>query len=218
MNSSRPMKPTTAGPVFRAPGIARRKRLLEAARGLLAHHDLDEISLADVARAARIPKGSAYHYYGDIMDLYVQLIGVLGQEMLEDVRRPLRGAAPTEWTGIVAALVRRGAHYFDHHRAARQLLISPKTPPQLKLRDRQSDRRIAQLFEDQIDRQFVLPERSDRTAIFFRAVEIADLMFSLSMLEHGSIKPDMTAEAVRAVVGYLRGHFPATLPARRSAG
>ncbi len=218
MISKRPVKPTAPGPVFRAPGIARRKRLLEAARGLLAHHDLDEISLADVARAARIPKGSAYHYYGDIMDLYVQLIAVLGQEMLEDVRRPLRGAAPAEWTDIVAALVRRGAHYFDHHRAARQLLISPKTPPQLKLRDRQSDRRIARLFEDQIERRFVLPERPDRTAIFFRAVEIADLMFSLSMLEHGAIKPEMTTEAVRAVVGYLRGHFPATLPARRSAG
>ncbi len=218
MNSRRPMKPTAPGPVFRAPGIARRKRLLEAARSLLAHHDLDEISLADVARAARIPKGSAYHYYRDIMDLYVQLIAVMGQEMLEDVRRPLRGAPPTEWTGIVAALVRRGADYFDDHRAARQLLISPKTPPQLKLRDRQSDRRIAQLFEDQIDRQFVLPVRPDRTAIFYRAVEIADLRFSLSMHEHGTIRPEMTVEAIRAVVGYLRGHFPATLPARRSAG
>ena len=111
----------------RAPGIARRKRLISAARALLAQRDLDEISLADVARAARIPKGSAYHYYDDILDLYVQLIGVFGEEMLEDVRRPLRGRLPGSWVGIVAALVRRGADYFNDHRAARQLLISPKT-------------------------------------------------------------------------------------------
>ena len=94
-----------------------------------------------------------------------------------------------------------------------QLLISPKTPPQLKLRDRQSDRRIAGLFEAQIGSLFALPSRPDRTGIFFRAVEIADLMFSLSMLEHGSITPAMTEEAVRAVTGYLLRHFPAKLPA-----
>lgn len=204
---------------FRAPGVARRKRLLAAARTLLAHRELDEISLADVARSARIPKGSAYHYYGDILDLYVQLIGVLGEEMLEDVRRPVQGRALRSWSDIVAALIRRGAHYFNDHRAACQLIISPKTPPELKLRDRQSDKRIAKLFEEQIDRRFVLPERGARTALFFRAVEIADLMFGLSMLEHGAITPGMTEEAVRAVVGYLGAHFPATLPRRtRTAG
>jgi AcrR family transcriptional regulator len=204
---------------FRAPGIVRRKRLLAAARALLSHRDLDEIELADVARAARIPKGSAYHYYGDVLDLYMQLIAVLGVEMLEDVRRPIRGRAPKSWADIVAALVRRGARYFAAHRAARQLLISPKTPPELKLRDRQSDKQIAKLFEEQIDRAFVLPALEERTAIFFRAVEIADLMFGLSMLEHGTITPRMTEEAVHGVVGYLRAHLPSKLPkrAKRSA-
>jgi AcrR family transcriptional regulator len=202
--------------LFRAPGIARRKRLLEAARGLLGTCDLDEISLADVARAARIPKSSAYHYYDDIMNLYVQLSGVFADEMLANTRRPLKGVAPRRWTDVVAALVRRGARYFDEHRAARQLLISPKTPPALKLRDRQSDQRIARRFEEQIERCFVLPERKDRTALFFRAIEIADLMFSLSVLEHGAITPHMTEEAVGAVSAYLRTHFPALLPRRRT--
>ncbi len=206
--------PIRVAAVFRAPGIARRKRLLAAARALLAHHDLDELSLADVARVARIPKGSAYHYYSDIMDLYVQLLAVLGEEMLDDVRRPIRGSLPAAWTDVIAALVRRGAHYFGTHRAARQLLLSPKTPPELKLRDRQSDAQIGKLFEQQVESRFVLPEHPERSAIFFRAVEIADLMFSLSMLEHGAITDDMTEEAVRAVVGYLLAHFPATLPRR----
>ena len=60
--------------------------------------------------------------------------------------------------------------------------------------------------------------RGARTAIFFRAVEIADLMFSLSMLEHGAITPAMTEEAIRAVIGYLRTHLPATLPRRIAGG
>lgn len=68
----------------------------------------------------------------------------------------------------------------------------------------------------QIERRFVLPERKDRTALFFRAIEIADLMFSLSVLEHGAITGPMTEEAVRAVSAYLRTHFPASLPRRRT--
>jgi AcrR family transcriptional regulator len=199
---------------FRAPGIVRRRRLLAAARTLLGRRDLDELSLADVARAARIPKGSAYHYYHDIMDLYVHLLALIEEEMLVDVRRPLRGDAPQSWADIVAALIRRGARFFDRDPAARQLLIGPKTPPQLKLRDRQSDVRIGKLFEEHIAGRFVLPGRAGRATLFFRAVEIADLMFCLSVLEHGTITREMTEEAIRAVVGYLRTHFPAKLPQR----
>jgi AcrR family transcriptional regulator len=199
---------------FRAPGIARRKRLLAAARTLLGRRDLDELSLADVARAARIPKGSAYHYYRDIMDLYVHLLALIEEEMLADVRRPLRESTPQDWADVIAALVRRGARFFELDPAARQLLIGPKTPPELKLRDRQSDVRIGKLFEEQIDERFVLPEHPARATLFFRAVEIADLMFCLSVLEHGTITPEMTEEAIRAVVGYLRAHIPAILPLR----
>jgi hypothetical protein len=54
--------------------------------------------------------------------------------------------------------------------------------------------------------------------MFFRAVEIADLMFSLSMLEHGSITPQMTEEAILAVTAYLGTHLPAALPRRAARG
>ena len=40
-------------------------------------------------------------------------------------------------------------------------------------------------------------------------------MFSLSMLEHGRITAQMTDEASRAMVGYLRSHIPDVLPLRR---
>jgi AcrR family transcriptional regulator len=212
------MSPNDAQPgPFRAPGIARRRRLLAAARRLLGQRDLDELSLADVARAAGIPKGSAYHYYGNIMQLYVQLLAVIDEEMLADVRGPLRGREPESWADVVAQLVRRGARFFERDRAARQLLISAKTPPELKLRDRQSDVRIGKLFEQHIAAHFVLPAHRERERLFFRAVEIADLMFSLSVLEHGRITAEMTEEAIRAVVGYLRAHFAVQLPRRRAA-
>lgn len=199
-------------PVFRAPGIVRRERLVRSARELLATHDLDTLSLADVATHARIPKGSAYHYYRDVMELYGQVLVRIHADMYEHLRRPLAGARPTTWTQIVAQLIRRGEQYFESDPAARQLTLSAKAPPSLKLRDRASDVRLGGLFREKISAYFVLPETRDWDEIFFRAVEIADLMFTLSVLEHGRIVPEMTTEAVRAVTGYLRSHLPEMLP------
>jgi AcrR family transcriptional regulator len=211
----RPLHPPASRPAtFRAPGIARRARLLAAARELLGTHELDALSLADVATRARIPKGSSYHYYSDIMDLYAHLLAVIQEEMLEDLRRPLRRSAIGSWEDVIAALIRRGVRYYEEQPAARQLILSAKAPPELKLRDRHSDIRIGKVFEQHIDACFVLPKHAGREAIFFRAVEIADLMFALSILEHGRITEEMTEEAVRGMAGYLRTHIPGRLPER----
>lgn len=203
--------------IFRAAGIARRQRLLAAARELLATRDFDTLSLADIAERARIPKGSAYHYYDDIMDLYGQLLVLIQEDMHVQLRRPLRAAAIESWPDVIAALLRRGERYYHADPAARQLILSPKSPPQLKLRDRQADVRLGGVFIDHLSAHFVLPELPGREAIFFRAVEIADLMFLLSVLEHGRVVSAMTAEGIRAVNGYLATYLPATLP-RRGAG
>jgi AcrR family transcriptional regulator len=199
---------------FRAPGIARRTRLLQAARQLLKNRDLASLSLADVAAKARIPKGSAYHYYGDILDLYAQLLALIDDELLEDARRPMRNASIESWADVVEILIRRAVRYYAADPAARQLILSAKAPPELKLRDRQNDIQIGDVFARHIEARFVLPAHPRRTAIFYRAVEIADLMFSLSTLEHGRITEEMTAEAVRAMVGYLGSYYPAHLPPR----
>ena len=74
-----------------ARGIERRKVLLESARALLAERDLDEISLGDVAVRAGVPKGSAYHFYGDIQELYAALLVQLQQELIAVLSQPLKG-------------------------------------------------------------------------------------------------------------------------------
>ena len=59
---------------LRVRGIARRDKLLEAARELLKSREMDEISLGDVAKLAKVPKGSAYHFYSNIVDVYASLV------------------------------------------------------------------------------------------------------------------------------------------------
>ena len=202
--------------VFRRPGIERRQRLLQAARTLLSRRDMTQISLADVAGEARIPKGSAYFFYKDISDLYLHLVGEFGAEMVADVSRPVPGT-PEGWQDIIRSLIRRGVRFYARHPAARQLATNPRTTPDLKLRDRQNDISLGQIFRSHVEVHFRLPEHPGLDAAFFRAVEIADLMFCLSVLEHGRVTPPMAAEAAIACIAYLQVYLGESLPRRFDA-
>jgi len=198
-----------------ARGIERRAILLESARALLAERDLDQVSLGDVAARAGVPKSSAYHFYADIQDLYAALLVLLQEELIRVLAQPLRGRFQT-WQDVVTVLTKRGADFYAGNAAARQLQIGPKTPPALKLHDRQSDIAIARLHEEHLGSVFELPAIANRLHLFYRAVEIADLMFCLSMLEHGALTKEMCREADRATSAYLATYLPAVLPYRNT--
>jgi AcrR family transcriptional regulator len=176
---------------------------------------LHEITLGDVAADAGVPKGSAYFFYSDIEDLYASLLAVVQEEIIGLLKKPIRRQI-RRWQDVIVALNARGMEFYTHNPAARQLQIGPRTSADLKLRDRQSDIAIGKIFERQVDELFVLPEIEDRSRIFFRAVEISDLMFTLSVMESGTITPPMCAEADRAAIAYLESYLSPSLPRRKS--
>jgi AcrR family transcriptional regulator len=206
--------PGTRRKSLHARGIERRKRLLESARTLLSSRELNELTLSDVAAHAQIGKGSAYFFYADIDDLYASLQAVQHAELIAVLKQPIRKPV-RRWQDVVVALNARGMQYYSRNPAARQLQIGPRTSPDLKLSDRQSDVRLGRLYEQHLETFFTLPALEAREKIFFRAVEIADLMFSLSVLEHGTITPAMCAEADRAAIAYLESYLTASLPRRK---
>jgi len=198
----------------RVRGIARRELLLSAARALLAEHDLDEISLGDVAAHAGVPKGSAYHFYTDIGDLYGALLALTEEEVLQTQGAPITEPI-REWSDVVRVLIRRGVAFYNANRPHCQLQIGPKAPPELKLKDRRSDVALGGIYRQQLGAFFELPDLPNAAQVFFRAVEIADLMFGLSVLDSGHITAEMGAEAERAVIAYLGTYLPAKLPRQR---
>lgn len=198
-----------------ARGIERRRLLLESARALLCERDLDQVSLADVAARAEVPKSSAYHFYADMQALYAALLVLAQEELIQVLSQPLRGRFQT-WQDVVTTLTKRGAAFYMGNATARQLQIGPKTPPALKLYDRRSDITIAQLYEAHIGSVFKLPAIANRSRLFYRAIEIADLMFCLSMLEHGSLTKNMCREADRAASAYLATYLPTVLAYRNA--
>lgn len=196
--------------ITHARGRERRQLLLDAAKVLLQERRLDEVALPDVASAADIPKSSAYHFFADLNALYAELAANLDAELNIVLAEPI-DAVP-EWKDIVQTIIGRAATYFRANRSAQQLMFGPTTPPDIKRSSRSADLRHGAVLTDQIRLQFQLSDFPDTDKIFFRSVEIIDLMFGLSLLEYDELRDEMIEEAYRAAVAYLSIYLPPLLP------
>jgi AcrR family transcriptional regulator len=199
----------------RSSAAVQRGRLMGAARLLLRTHRLTALTLSDVAAEARVPKSSAYHYFNDIEDLYLHLGMTLHEEMQATFDAPLAGPFAS-WAEVVGRLIERGGQRFATDLAAQKLLVAPEASFELRLQIIKSDVNLGAIVERHVDRHFKLPDVAERSVIFFRAIEIAALMCSLSFIDHGRITKEMTAEGARAAVAYLGLYIPAKLPRRRT--
>ncbi len=196
-----------------ARGVERRKRLIEACRDILRDHHVGQFGLAEVAERADVPKTSVYHFFPRIEDLLAALAVDVAQDLLAWLDRPLAGPF-TAWSQIVAALIERGREFYQESRAALEIQLGPHTPADIKNRDRQNDMSIGVLLRESIEKHFVVPDLAEIDAAFFRAIEIADLMFMLSVREHDTLTDFYVAEAARAANAYLELYLPPILPAR----
>lgn len=196
-----------------ARGRIRRRQLLDAAKLLLAEHEIDAISLGDIAQHAGISKGAAYHLFGSLQELYSELVREFCEKIVEDFAAPV-AAEMASWQEIADHCFQRGVDYYGANPAAQRLIIGTKTPPDIKRSDRANDLRLGGALEAHIAEVFVLPPFPDSARVFFCAIEILDLFFCLSVMEDGRITPTMAREAKRAAIAYLGLYIPAILPRR----
>jgi len=195
-----------------ARGRKRREALLAAARELLGERDSSQITLADVAARADVPKSSAYHFYTDALELFVELVSILDSELQQTIALPV--GRVESWEAVMGIVLDRAAIFFEDNPAAQQLMLSSQSPPAIKRYSRRADIDTGRLVEGLIDEQFVLPEVPNRSRIFFYAIEAADLMFGLSLFERGELLREMVDEAKRMCCAYLALYIPRHLPRR----
>lgn len=205
-----------AGRATQARGRARRRLLLDAAETLLETHQLDELTLSMVAAHAGVSKGSAYHFYKDITDLYAELAGAIGDDMAQ-VLRDFPVAPEDEWADIVRKALVSGSAFLDAKASRRQLIWGPRSPSHIKRSDRANDRRLGAAILGRVGENFDVPDFPRREEIFYHAVEIADLLFCLCMLDHARLTAEALSDAQRAAIAYLRIYMPAELT-RRTVG
>jgi len=184
-------------------GRERRQQLLDAAYELLCERKIEEVTFRDIAARAGVPEGSAYHFYANRYDLFAALANELSSLFVAAHRRRLAAPLRRDWRNLATHMVDVGARVYAENPPARQLLIGGKTPPEVKQADRMNDRAVAAVMHQVFARHFDIPPSDEMQAAFYYFIEITDLIFTLSVIEHGEITPAMLAEAKRAGIGYL---------------
>lgn len=193
-------------PTTRAPGKIRRQKLLDAAQTLLAEQPIEDISFRDIAKRAEVPEGSAYHFFANRFDLFAELACELNSEFIAAHQKPVPAAKRNSWGAMAAHMVDVGARVYARNPAARQLFIGGKTPPEVKQAERINDRDVGDAMHRSFSRYFDIADTQQMRDAFYYFIEITDLLFSLSMIEHGRITPGMLQEAKRAGVAYLESY------------
>jgi AcrR family transcriptional regulator len=191
-----------------ARGRVRRAELLEAARAMLDTQNIDQIGMIAVAEVAGIPASSAYHFFPEIGDLWKELVRTLAiVQAAEDLMLP----EVDEWETLIELSLAHHQKAFNSNRAARQLMLGPHTPPEIKHAGCKEDFRFGTALWTAVRRQFILPGLADSRELFFKALLISDVFFSLSVADHDRVTDDALAEAKLAMISYLRAYLPTRL-------
>jgi AcrR family transcriptional regulator len=190
-------------PTTRAPGRKRRQQLLDATHDLLCEIEIEDISFRDIAARAGVPEGSAYHFFANRFDVFAEMACVLNEEFVRAHEKPVPAAKRKSSRKLAEHMVDIGAGIYARSPPARQIFIGGKTPPEIKQADRINDREVGDAMHRSFSRYFDIPDTDEMRKAFYYFIEITDLIFSLSIVEHGKITAEMLQEAKRAGVAYL---------------
>lgn len=189
---------------MRAPGLKRRQELIDATYELLCERDIEDVSFRDIAARADVPEGSAYHFFANRFDIFSAVADTLSEKFIAAHEEPVPESKQDSWDALAGHLVDVGAEVYEQNPPARQLLIGGKTPPEVKQADRLNDRAVADAMHSSFSRYMDIPDTDEMRFAFYYFIEITDLIFTLSIIEHGEITDQMLAEAKRAGIAYLK--------------
>lgn len=195
-------------------GNKRREELISAAVGLLDTLPVDEISLAQIATEAGIPTAAAYQMFSNAHDVFSATAKRFGRRLLEAICGEYQTEYVGSWQELYAEAVDRGVEVYRTTPAYCQLILGPRTPPAVKVSDRENDAKIGVAFASVLERYFDLPDVPLFAERVFYSIEIVDMFLTLSFIHNGRITDHATNEAKTAAIAYLERYLGKSVPRR----
>ena len=199
---------------FQARGVERRDALIRAACELLESHSMEDISFREIAQVAKVPESSAYHFYANKYDLYSAVASETLTLFEEAYSKPISDEQVGDWADILDVMVDRAIEIFRSNVVARELLVGPKTPPEIKPDD-SSLKQVYSAITDQYEEHFVLSSVSGFKSKLKITLVLFDAILTAGLRESGDMNDEIAEEAKRACIGYLSTYFPDGLERRR---
>lgn len=193
---------------MRARGIERRNLLVQAAYELLCEQDIDDISFQNIAKHAGVPDGSAYHFFKNRMAVFIAVDDRLGQEFHECIRSFEPPAGVNNWLTLLEMLIDQCVEIYRRNRAYEQLLLSGKTPAEVRMADLEGTRSLASTMMDKLRRCCDVPENPALDEKMYLLIEWLETLFRLSYAQHREITPEALAEGKRLARAYMSLYLP----------
>ena len=209
--------PRKAKSLYRKPRQERSKirfeAILDAAAELLETMEPEDVSIYTLSEKADISPTSIYHFFPDANWAFVALAERYYEYFLKGLEQPITFEFNT-WQDLQSARFEDAQAFFNENGAARRLLLGSGLSIDIRLRDLEIDRVLAQKTVDQWCHYFVMPEIPKLVDRITEMMIMSDALWSLSVHRWGYITDEMAEQAGRARIAYGRTFLPEYLPLR----
>ncbi|WP_372497059.1 TetR/AcrR family transcriptional regulator [Pseudonocardia humida] len=179
-----------------------RRRILDAARALVAERGLD-VSHDDVARAADVGVGTVYRRFPDKQDLFDELLAERVDDLVAMAERARGSADP--WDGLRAFVIGNLERQADD--PGLRELMSHARGSELARRGR---RRMADAIGELVDRAHASGQL--RADVDVGDIAVAEIMVAAIVDRAGGVEPRLWRRALAVVLDGLHEHGQTPLP------
>jgi AcrR family transcriptional regulator len=179
-----------------------RRRILDAARALVAEHGL-AVSHDDIARAADVGVGTVYRRFPDKRELFDELLAEEVAALVDGAERAREAADP--WTGLTAFVTGNLQRQVDVP-GLRELMVGGRGSD-LAVRAR---RRMAVALVDLVDRAHAAGQL--RAEVGVGDIAVAEMMVAEIIDRARGVEPQLWRRALAVVLDGLRDHGQDPLP------
>lgn len=211
--SSKPRKP------LQQRSRERYEVLLDATEALLAERDASDVGLYDIAKQAKVPPASVYHFFPTkeaafvaLAERYLEQLYILTRNTAID-RKLIR-----QWTDIYVLGSDRLVDFYNKHPVLLKLFFGSALSPEIRRRDLDYIKKLSERDYEWLNRYFIMPYIPDAELKFSVVLSIYDGVTLASYERHGCVTDEYKAEMLRAVVAYCKTFLPEVIPLRPPEG
>lgn len=195
-------------------GVDRFEILLDAAETKLVEAPDEDITLSMIAKAAKVPLPSVYHFFPNRNAILVALAQRFHKDLAKITLVPL-DPPPVEWQEIVRRRQQNGAAYLNAHPAALRLFMGAGVSVEVRNLDLQGNASLAHVRAEDFRSSFSCGHIPELERVLAVSIGLMDGIWAISYSEHSRITDHYLNESIRATIAYLRCYLPEVLTPRR---
>jgi len=205
-----PASPGHPGPrrPSRTRGIARFNTLLDATERLLRDRSPTDVGLYQIAREARVPPASVYHFFPAKEAAFLALAQRYFDYFLAIREEPVDARALTSWQALLKHDQRRGMEFYNAHPPAMKILYGGYGTLEIRQADFQTTDRLAEGLYQRMNGAFHMPAIRNAGNIARIMLAIMDAIWALSFLREGRITEAYFEQGFEATIAYARLYLP----------